>query len=88
MGEVLLRYKVTPVDADVDFEKIAKQFETYIPDHGRVSGYEIKPFVFGMKLLEWGVVLDDKKGGGDELEEKLRATEGVQDVAIIEMGLL
>jgi len=88
MGEVLIRYKVMPVGPDVDLEKVAEAFATYVPDHGRVSRYEIKPAFFGLKLLEWGVVLDDKKGGGDALEEKLKGTEGVQSVEILEMGLL
>ncbi len=88
MGEVLIRYKIMPVGPDVDLEKIAQTFETYVPDHGRVSRYEIKPAFFGLKMLEWGVVLDDKKGGGDELEEKLNKTEGVQSVEILELGLL
>jgi translation elongation factor EF-1beta len=39
-------------------------------------------------MLEWAVVLDDKKGGGEELEDKLNKTEGVQSVEILEMGLL
>jgi translation elongation factor aEF-1 beta len=88
MGDVLIRYKIMPVDHDVDLEKIAETFATYVPDHGRVSRYEVKPAFFGLHLLEWAVVLDDKKGGGEELEEKLRTTEGVQSVEILEMGLL
>jgi len=88
MGEVLIRYKITPVDADVDFERVAETYRGYLPEHGRVSRYEIKPFVFGMKMLEWTIILDDKKGGGEELEEKMRNTEGVQDIEVLEMGLL
>jgi translation elongation factor aEF-1 beta len=88
MGDVLIRYKIMPTDGDVDLEKIAETFADYVPDHGRVSRYEVKPAFFGLKLLEWAVVLDDKKGGGEELEEKLRTTEGVQSVEILEMGLL
>jgi translation elongation factor aEF-1 beta len=88
MGEVLIRYKIMPVGPDVDLEKIAEKLATYVPVHGRVSRYEIKPAFFGLKMLEWGVVLDDKKGGGEELEEKLNSTEGVQSVEVIEMGLL
>lgn len=88
MGDVLIRYKIMPVDTEVDLEKVAETFATYVPDHGRVSRFEVKPAFFGLKLLEWAVVLDDKKGGGEELEEKLRTTEGVQSVEILEMGLL
>jgi translation elongation factor aEF-1 beta len=88
MGEVLLRYKIMPEGPDVDLKEIAEKFATYVPDHGRISVSEIKPAFFGMSMLEWGVVLDDKKGGGEELEEKMRGTNGVSSVEILEMGLL
>jgi len=88
MGEVLIRYKVMPEGPDVDLQAIADRFATYVPDHGRVSQAEIKPAFFGLKMLMWAVVLDDKKGGGEELEMKLTGTEGVQSVEVVEMGLL
>ncbi|MGA1819686.1 MAG: elongation factor 1-beta [Thermoplasmatota archaeon] len=88
MGEVLIRYKVMPESPEVDLEAVAGKFASYVPEHGRVSRYEIKPAFFGLKMLEWTVVLDDKKGGGEELEEKMNETEGVQSVEILEMGLL
>ncbi len=88
MGEVLIRYKVMPEDTDVDLEGIALEFSKYVPAHGRVSSYSIKPAFFGLKMLEWAVILDDKKGGGDALEDKLRATPGVGSVEVIEMGLI
>jgi translation elongation factor aEF-1 beta len=88
MGDVLIRYKVMPEGPEVDLGSIAEKFATYVPDHGRISSSEIKPAFFGMNMLEWGVVLDDKKGGGEELEEKMRETEGVSSIEILEMGLL
>lgn len=88
MGEVFIMYKIMPEGPEVDLQKIADKFATYVPVHGRVSRYEIKPAFFGLKMLEWAVVLDDKKGGGDELEQKMNETEGVQSVEVLEMGLL
>lgn len=88
MGEVLIRYKVMPTGPEVDLEEIAGKFESFVPSHGRVSRYEIKPAFFGLKMLEWAVVLDDKKGGSEELENKMTETEGVQSVEVLEMGLI
>ncbi|MFO8052196.1 MAG: elongation factor 1-beta [Thermoplasmatota archaeon] len=88
MGDVLIRYKIMPTGPDVDLEEVSEKFANYVPDHGRVSSSEVKPAFFGLKMLEWGVVLDDKKGGGEELEKKLNETEGVQSVEVLEMGLL
>ncbi len=88
MGDVLIRYKVMPEGPEVDLEEIARKFKEYVPDHGRISSSEVKPAFFGMNMLEWAVVLDDKIGGGEELEEKMRGTEGVSSLEILEMGLL
>ena len=88
MGEVLIRYKIMPEGPDTDLEKISEAFAGYVPEHGRVSNSEIKPAFFGLNMLEWAVVLDDKKGGGEELERKMEETEGVQSVEVLEMGLL
>jgi translation elongation factor aEF-1 beta len=88
MGEVLIRYKIMPEGPETDLEGLVLKFSTYVPSHGRVSSYAIKPAFFGLKLLEWAVVLDDKKGGGEELESKLTSTPGVQSIEVIEMGLL
>lgn len=88
MGEVLIRYKVMPEGPETNLEVIAAKFASYIPDHGRLSVSEIKPAFFGLKMLEWGVVLDDKKGGGEKLEEMMRNTEGVSSIEVLEMGLL
>jgi elongation factor 1-beta len=88
MGEVLIRYKVMPEGPEVDLEAISNQFKTYIPPHGRFSSKQIVPAFFGLNMLYWAVALDDKKGGGDELESKLTKTPGVQSVEVVEMGLL
>lgn len=88
MGDVLIRYKVMPEGPEVDLEAIARKYEGYVPDHGRISSSEIKPAFFGMNMLEWAVVLDDKKGGGEELEKRMRETDGVSSVEVLEMGLL
>jgi translation elongation factor aEF-1 beta len=88
MGEVLIRYKVMPESPDVDLKQIAEKFRAYIPEHGRISHASIEPAFFGLKMLLFAVILDDKKGGGDELESKMTETEGVQSVEVVEMGLL
>ncbi len=88
MGDVLIRYKIMPVGPETNLEEIAEKFTSYIPDHGRLSSSQVKPAFFGLNMLEWGVVLDDKIGGGEELEKKMRNTPGVSSLEILEMGLL
>jgi len=88
MGEVLIRYKVMPESPEIDLKQVAEKFRSYIPEHGRISAASIEPAFFGLKMLMFAVVLDDKKGGGEELEAKMSQTEGVQSIEVVEMGLI
>jgi translation elongation factor aEF-1 beta len=43
---------------------------------------------FGLKALHVLIVMDDKKGGADQVEAAISGVSGVQSVEIVEMGLL
>ena len=59
-----------------------------VPEFATVRGAEEKPVAFGLKALEIMLVIDDKKGGVDDLESAISGVEGVQSVDVLEMGLL
>jgi len=49
---------------------------------------ETKPVAFGLKALHILIVIDDKKGGAEQIEDAISKVPGVQSVEIVEMGLL
>lgn len=88
MGEVGLQYRVLPDGLDVDLEKLRGEIEKALPEGARLRASEQRPVAFGLKALHILIVLDDKKGGAEQVEAAISGVQGVQSVEIVEMGLL
>lgn len=88
MGEVGLQYRVLPEGLDVDLEKLSKDIERALPEGAKLRAHEQRPVAFGLKALHILIVMDDKKGGADQVEAALSGVPGVQSIEIVEMGLL
>lgn len=88
LGEVGLHYRVLPEGLEVDLNKLRSEIEKALPEAARLKASEEKPVAFGLKALHVLIVLDDKKGGAEQVEAAISAVPGVQSVEIVEMGLL
>ncbi len=88
MGEVGLQYRVLPEGVEVDLEDLKKKIQGALPAGAALRASETKPLAFGLQALHVLVVLDDKKGGAEQVEAAIGAVPGVQSVEIVQMGLL
>ena len=88
MGEVAIVYKVTPEGTEVDLKALQENITNSIPEHAKLNKIEEKPLAFGLMYLEVQIILDDRKGGSNEIEKWLADFEGVQSVDVMQMGLL
>lgn len=88
MGEVGLQYRVLPEGLEVDLDKLEKDIKAALPSGASFKAAEKRPVAFGLKALHVLVVLDDKKGGAEQVETAIAGVPGVQSVEIVEMGLL
>ena len=88
MGEVGLQYRVLPEGLEVDLTKLEADIKNALPDGARLRAAEQRPLAFGLKALHVLIVMDDKKGGADQVEDAISKVPGVQSVEIVEMGLL
>ena len=88
MGEAAIKYKIMPESMETDLDALKEKVLSAIPDFAQVKGAEKKPVAFGLNSLEMMIVMDDKKGGLDDLEAAIAGVEGVQSVDVLEMGLL
>lgn len=88
MGEVGLQYRVLPEDIDVDLDKLENSIKAALPEGASFKAAEKRPVAFGLKALHVLIVLDDKKGGAEQVETAISGVPGVQSVEIVEMGLL
>jgi len=88
MGNVGIVYKLAPEDGDTDLDVIAETIRKEMPDHIEINSLEKKPFVFGLFTLDLQVIMDDKKGGGDQLEDYLENIEGIGSVEVLSQTLI
>jgi elongation factor 1-beta len=88
LGEVAIIFRVMPDGPEVDLENIKKNIADKIPKNAKLNKIEDKPVAFGLKALEVQIILDDRQGGTDEIEEILNNIEFVQSVETIHVGLL
>lgn len=88
MGEVGMQYRVLPDGLDVDLKKLKSDIEKSLPAGATLRASEERPVAFGLKALHVLIVLDDKKGGAEQVEDAIGKVPGVQSVEIQEMGLL
>ena len=88
MGEVGMQYRVLPEGLEVDLDKLKTDIEKALPEGVTLRASEQKPLAFGLKALHVLVVMDDKKGGAEQVETAISGVAGVQSVEIVEMGLL
>jgi elongation factor 1-beta len=88
MGEVGIIYKIMPSDTDVDLNDLKTRITDCVKSPARVNQIDEKPIAFGLKALEVQILMDDKSGGSEELEQSLNDLEGVQSVEVVHIGLL
>jgi elongation factor 1-beta len=77
---VVASLRIMPADVDVDLTKIAEQVKKLAGERCAVHSMAVKPIAFGLKALEINLLLDDKRGGMDEIEEAIRKIGGVGEV--------
>lgn len=88
MGEVGLQYRILPEGTEVDLGKLLTDVKAALPKGANLRASETKPVAFGLKALHVLIVMEDKQGGAETVEQAIGGVSGVQSVEIVEMGLL
>jgi elongation factor 1-beta len=83
-----LQYRILPEGLEVDLTRLEGDIKNALPGGARLRAAEQRPLAFGLKALHVLIVMDDKKGGADQVEDAISKVPGVQSVEIVEMGLL
>jgi len=86
MGKVAVTFRIMPEGVEVDLEGVQSQVRASLG--GSLKKLEVKPVAFGLKAVEVIVVVDDKAGEMERLEEALRGIPGVGGVETTEVTLL
>jgi elongation factor 1-beta len=86
MGKVAAKIKVMPESPDVDLDALQERLEGELPEGARIQGFERQDVAFGLVGLYPTVLIPDEGGGTDAVEEAFAAVEGVESVAVENVG--
>ena len=87
MGEVVITFKISPESMEVDLDALKNTITEMLPEGANVQRFEKIPLAYGLKALELNFVIDDKKGGTDEFEEKVGQMPNVASITVESVGL-
>jgi len=84
MGNVVLILRVMPESPAVDLEALKSAIKKAVPG---AQDIREEPIGFGLKALKLAVIVGDKGGESDMVEDTIGALEGVQRAEIVELTL-
>lgn len=84
MGLVAIELRVMPSSPDVDLNKVRDSIAKLV----KVQDSRVEPVAFGLKSLVLVITTDDKGGGTDALEGKIRKLPGVGEVEVVNVTLV
>ena len=77
MGDVIIVYKVLPNSPDA-FKGVKEGLEKLKPQR-----LEEEPIGFGLSALKFTTIIPDAGGKQDELEESIKAIDGVGEIEVL-----
>jgi elongation factor 1-beta len=86
MGKVAAKLKVMPEDPEIDLDALQDRLEDALPEGARINGFERDDIAFGLVALLPTVIVPDDAGGTEAVEESLNGIEGVESVAVENVG--
>lgn len=78
MGLVAIEMDIMPESPDTDLIAVKNEISKLV----KVQDHKIEPLAFGLKKLKIVITTEDKGGGTDALEEKIKKVKGVGDVQV------
>jgi len=86
MGNVIVSLKIMPKSPAEDLNKIEEEVKKEVNSFGAEIGkVETEPLAFGLNFLKVFIILDEKKGDTELLENKIKYIKGVRSVEVIDV---
>ncbi len=86
MGKVAARMKVMPQSPEVDLDDLQDRLEDSLPEGAKINRVDRENVAFGLIALMPTVIVPDDAGGTEAIEEAFSGVEGVESVAVDEVG--
>ncbi|MCL9817906.1 elongation factor 1-beta [Natronocalculus amylovorans] len=86
MGKVAAKMKVMPNSPELDLDELQDKLEASLPEGAQINGFERDNVAFGLVALLPTVLVADGAGGTEAVEEAFSSVEGVESVAVENVG--
>ena len=86
MGKVAAKMKVMPQSPEIDLDDLQDRLENTLPEGAKISRVDREDVAFGLVALFPTVLIPDEAGGTDAVEDAFADVEGVESVAVDEVG--
>ena len=83
MARVAMLLRIMPADQDVDLNNLIEKIREGLPSEFELRDVKIKPFAFGMSVIEAMFTLPEEEGASARLEEYLRGFEDIQEINVL-----
>jgi len=85
---VVVTLRIMPDDIEVDLDKIKTEIESLDGETVKVHSIDVKPIAFGLNALEVNLLFNDKAGGMDETQDKIKGIDGVSEAEVTSLNRL
>jgi elongation factor 1-beta len=86
MGKVAAKMKVMPESPDVDLDELQDRLAASLPEGAKINSFDRDEVAFGLVALLPTVIVPDDAGGTEAVEEAFSGVEGVESVAVENVG--
>jgi len=77
-----------PQSPEVDLDALQDRLESVLPEGAKIKGFERDDVAFGLVALLPTVIVADDAGGTEAVEEAFEGVDGVESVAVENVGRL
>ncbi len=88
LGKVAATIRVMPESEEADIFSIKDKISSLVKGDYYIGSINIEDLAFGLKAIKLVVVMDDKEGLMDKLEQSLKSVNGVGEVEVEEVSLI
>ena len=88
MGQVAVLFRLMPTGVETDLKQVAEGVRGAVPAGVTIRGMQVKDIAYGLKALLVSVVMNDQGGILDATEAALAKVPHVENVEVMEEGLL
>jgi elongation factor 1-beta len=86
MGKVAAVLKVMPDSPEADLDDLESRLSESLPEGAKINGTDTEEVAFGLTALLTTVIVPDDAGGTEAVEDAFSNVEGVESVAVEEVG--